>query len=43
MVETGAHRLVVLDERGLLVGIVTPMDVMRGFLEGKIEASDFAA
>ena len=29
MVETGAHRLVVVDDEGKLAGIVTPMDVMR--------------
>ncbi|MEZ4228150.1 MAG: CBS domain-containing protein [Polyangiaceae bacterium] len=29
MVETGTHRLVVVDADGHLVGIVTPMDVLR--------------
>ena len=29
MLETGAHRLVVVDDEGKLVGIVTPMDVLR--------------
>jgi predicted transcriptional regulator len=29
MVETGAHRLVVVDEEGQLAGIVTPMDVLK--------------
>jgi CBS-domain-containing membrane protein len=41
MVETGAHRLVVLDEGGDLVGIVTPMDVLRGLLAGKVDPRDF--
>ncbi len=41
MVETGVHRLVVLDERGILIGVVTPMDVLRGLLEGKVDARDF--
>ncbi len=34
MVETGSHRLVVLDARGKLVGMVTPMDVMRALVRG---------
>jgi predicted transcriptional regulator len=29
MVETGAHRLVVIDDDGHLAGIVTPMDVLK--------------
>jgi predicted transcriptional regulator len=29
MVETGAHRLIVVDDDGKLAGIVTPMDVLR--------------
>jgi predicted transcriptional regulator len=29
MVETGAHRLVVIDDEGHLAGIVTPMDVLK--------------
>jgi len=41
MVETGAHRLVVVDEKGALVGIVTPMDVLKGLLEGTVDAGDF--
>lgn len=29
MVQTGAHRLVVIDDEGKLAGIVTPMDVLK--------------
>jgi CBS-domain-containing membrane protein len=43
MVETGAHRLVVIDDGGALVGIITPMDVLRGLVEGKIDPRDFDA
>ncbi|MCA9642652.1 MAG: CBS domain-containing protein [Polyangiaceae bacterium] len=32
MVETGTHRLVVVDADGKLVGIVTPMDVLRCYV-----------
>ncbi|MGE0321983.1 MAG: HPP family protein [Polyangiaceae bacterium] len=32
MVETGTHRLVVVDDAGKLVGIVTPMDVLRCYV-----------
>ena len=32
MVETGTHRLVVVDADGHLVGIVTPMDVLRCYV-----------
>jgi predicted transcriptional regulator len=42
MVDKGIHRLVVVDERGDVVGIVTPMDVLRALLEGLIQADDFA-
>ena len=34
MVETGTHRLVVVDESGELVGLVTPMDVLKALLGG---------
>lgn len=43
MVETGAHRLVVIDAGGALVGILTSMDVLRGLLHGQLNASDFAS
>jgi CBS-domain-containing membrane protein len=42
MVETGTHRLVVVDDGGALVGIVTSMDILRGLLDGKIDTGDFA-
>jgi CBS-domain-containing membrane protein len=42
MIETGTHRIVVVDEHGALIGIVTPMDVLRGLLEGKLDPNDFA-
>jgi CBS-domain-containing membrane protein len=29
MVQTGAHRLVVIDDEGKLAGIVPPMDVLK--------------
>lgn len=32
MVETGTHRLVVVDGEGKLVGIITPMDVLRCYV-----------
>ncbi len=35
MVEEGIHRAVVVDEQGKLVGIVTPMDVLRAIVRGK--------
>ncbi len=34
MVREGIHRLLVTDEAGLLAGIVTPTDVLRGLLQG---------
>ncbi len=34
MLETGSHRVVVLAATGRLVGVVTPMDVMRAVLRG---------
>ena len=43
MVETGAHRLVVVDDGGALVGIITPMDVLRGLIEAKLDPRDFDA
>lgn len=36
MVETGSHRLVVVDEQGHLAGIVSTMDVVRAFVSGKL-------
>lgn len=42
MVETGVHRVVVIDESGKIVGIVTPIDILRGLLDGKLETADFA-
>ena len=42
MVETGSHRLVVVDEKGALTGIVTPMDVLRALLDGRIAGDEFA-
>jgi CBS-domain-containing membrane protein len=41
MVETGSHRLLVLDADGKLVGILTPMDVMRGLLDHRIAPGHF--
>jgi predicted transcriptional regulator len=41
MVRTGTHRLVVVDEAGSLVGIITPMDVLKALLEGRVGADDF--
>lgn len=35
MVEQGIHRVVVVDDRGRLAGIVTAMDVMRAVVEGR--------
>lgn len=40
MVQTGSHRLIVVDGNGALVGILTPMDLLRGLLDGRIRASD---
>lgn len=42
MVETRSHRLLVLAPSGELVGILTPMDVMRALLDKRIAAHDFA-
>lgn len=36
MVETGSHRLVVVDEQGHLAGIVSTMDVVRALVSGKL-------
>lgn len=41
MVETGSHRLIVVGDDGDLVGIVTPMDVMRALLDGRLDPDDF--
>lgn len=38
MVDMGIHRLMVVDDAGGLVGIVTPMDVLRGLLDGRVRA-----
>jgi predicted transcriptional regulator len=34
MVADGIHRVIVIDERGGLAGIVTPMDVLRALVQG---------
>ena len=34
MVADGIHRVIVIDERGRLAGIVTPMDVLRALVRG---------
>ncbi|MBK7579302.1 MAG: CBS domain-containing protein [Myxococcales bacterium] len=36
MVETGSHRLVVVDSSGHLAGIISSMDVVRAFVNGKL-------
>jgi len=36
MVETGSHRLVVIDDDGHLAGIVSTMDVVKAFVQGKL-------
>lgn len=41
MVDLSIHRLVVVDDRGELVGILTPMDVLRALLDGRIQSDDF--
>jgi len=41
MVDLGIHRLVVTDEAGDLVGILTTMDVLKGLLDGRIDAREF--
>ena len=40
MVRTGVHRLAVIDDEGALVGVLSPMDVLRGIvnLEGAFRA-----
>jgi predicted transcriptional regulator len=43
MVRTGAHRLVVIDDLGALVCIITPMDILRALLEGRAQVGDFEA
>jgi CBS domain-containing protein len=41
MVAHGVHRVLVLDAGGELIGIVTPMDLLRRLLdEGHLEAAD---
>lgn len=37
MVETGSHRLIVTDDEGKVVGIVTPMDVLRALMDGRLD------
>ena len=37
MLETGAHRLWVVDDAGKIVGIVTPMDILRAVVEGDLD------
>ena len=36
MVDTGSHRLVVIDDQGRLAGIVSTMDVMKALVGGKL-------
>jgi len=36
MVETGSHRLLVVGADDRVVGIITPMDVMRAMVEGRV-------
>lgn len=36
MVDTGTHRAIVIDDGGHLVGIVTPMDVVRAYVRGEL-------
>jgi len=40
MVRTGSHRLIVMNDAGKLVGIVTPMDVLRAMTDGRLTSSD---
>lgn len=35
MVETGSHRVLVLDAAGKLVGVVSPMDLLRALVRGQ--------
>lgn len=37
MVETGSHRLVVIDDDGHLAGIISTMDVVRAYVAGKLD------
>ena len=39
MVDTGSHRLVVVDSSGHLAGIVSTMDVVRALVAGKLGGS----
>lgn len=39
MVETGSHRLVVIDENGKLAGIISTMDLARAFVAGKLDGA----
>lgn len=36
MVDTGSHRLVVVDEQGHLAGIISTMDVVRALVSGRL-------
>jgi CBS-domain-containing membrane protein len=36
MVETGCHRLVVIDDHGHLAGIISTMDVVRALVSGRL-------
>lgn len=36
MVDTGTHRLVVVDDEGHMAGIITTMDVLKAFVHGEI-------
>jgi CBS-domain-containing membrane protein len=39
MVDTGTHRAVVVDAAGHMVGIVTPMDVVKALVTGRLAPS----
>jgi predicted transcriptional regulator len=36
MVQTGSHRLVVVDDQGQLAGIISTMDVLRAWVDGRL-------
>jgi predicted transcriptional regulator len=37
MISAGCHRLVVIDDKGHLAGIISSMDIVRAFIDGRLK------